>query len=385
VPVPAQAQWSGQSNGWRYLAQRIDGSGVPGPFLATELPLTNVKITDVLSGPPQLTGDLDPAFRGLLGPDGLPILTNWGTVVYAEADGVISAGGLLVDAPMNSNGPVLSLDCSGFCGYPVNMHYPSADSFTQVDALDVVRWIWAKIQNDVDSNLGLLVDPFTKAGVNVGTPVTTDASGNQTGGPYWLTWWANQNLGGDIDALAKLVPFDYHERHVWHPDYSTVDHFLDFGVPTLGRRRTDLRFVYGENIQTVPQPTNDGTDFSNHVIFLGSGTGSAMVHEEARIRDGRLRRTATVTDSGVSNDAIAKNTARLELARRNQTLQLSQIYIRDSGNAPLGSFGVGDEIRIQAETDWAAFDIWSRVITLQIQPDVPDMMLATLVRSDWVA
>lgn len=380
MPAPSQSSWSGQSHGWRYLAQRIDGSGTPGVFVHNELPLTNVKFTDVLAGPPQLTADITPAFGSLKGSDNLPILTNWGTVIYAEADGQIRGAGILIDSP--SNGPVFTLDCSGFSGYAKGMAYPGADSFIDTDALDIVRWIWAKIQADNGSNLLLQVDQTTMSGAPIGAPATSSTSTSQ--GPYWLTWWANTDLGGDIDKLAQAAPFEYHERHQWSSDYSTIDHFLDFGAPSLGRRRTDLRFVYGENIQTVPQPTQDGTDFSNHVLVLGAGTGSAMVRKEARIADGRLRRMATVTDNTITDPNEAATAARLELARRQQLLQLSQVLIRNTGLAPLGALSVGDEIRVQADTDWMSFDIWCRVIKLEIDPEKPDLMVASLVRSDWV-
>lgn len=390
--VAGQNYWSGQSHGWRYLAQRIDGSGVPGVFVHNELPLINVKITDVLSGPVQMSADISPAFKDLVGSDGRPLLHEWATIIYAECDGVIRAGCILVNTAINGSGSgsggaqgsTVTLDCSGFAGYPKGMAYPGNDQFVQVDALDIVRWIWDKIQADNGSNLLLQVDQGTETGSLMGLPVSGDGTSTNTNGPYTLTWWGNTDLGSDIDKLAQAAPFEYHERHVWAADYSTVDHFLDFGSPSIGRRRTDLRFVYGENVQTIPQPSDDGTDFSNHVLFLGAGTGSAMVRAESRIADGRLRRMAVVTDSAITDQATAANSARLEMAQRQQLLQLTQVYIRNHPNAPVGSFGVGDEIRVQAETDWATFDIWCRVIQLQTDPDLPDMMLATLIRSDWV-
>jgi hypothetical protein len=382
MPGPSQDNWSGQSYGWRYLAQRIDGTGTPGPFLDNELPLTGVTISDVLSGPPQIKANINPVYRQLLAPDGHLLLGEWGTVIYAEADGVIRGGCILVDSGFD--GPAWSLDCSGFSGYAKGMAYPGNDSYVQADACDLARHIWATIQADNGSNLNLQVDPYTTSGVLLGTPAAPAGSTNSSGGPYTLNWWTNFDLGSDLDKLATGTPFDYHERHVWSADRSTVDHFLDFGYPSLGRRRDDLRFVYGENIQTIPKPNNDGTNFSNHVMMLGAGQGSAMIRREARVADGRLRRMVTISDTTITNPNEAALAARLEMARRQQMQLLSQVAIRNTEMAPLGALSVGDEIRVQAETDWAEVDMWARVIQLDITPETPDLMVAHLIRSDWV-
>lgn len=388
--------WAGRSYGWRYLAQRIDGSGTPGIWLDNELPLSDVTITDVLSGPPQMTATIDPVFARELGLDKTPILGEWATAIYAESDGQIRAGCLL--AGSGFQGPKWSLDCTGFTTVPKDMQYPESIQFTEVDPVDIARHIWSKIQAQQGSNMGMAIDAVTRTPIRVGKPVpppttgTADTSGSSTADvstadekPYELNWWSTHDLGGEIDKLAASTPFEYHERHAWSFDRTTVNHFLDFGYPSIGARRANLRFVLGENVQTIPNPDRDGTDFSNHVVVLGAGEGSEMVRGEARVNDGRVRRMVILDDKSLTDQNSAVSAARLELARRQQLLQINELVVRNTPMAPLGSFGVGDEIRIQASTDWIAnIDLWCRVTSMTINPQKPDLMALTVMRSDWV-
>lgn len=385
--------WSGRSYGWRYLAQRFDGSGVPGIWLSNELPLTDVKITDVLSGPPQLTATIPSGYLEMRGVDGGPLLGEWVTAIYAECDGQIRAGVLLVGSGFKSG--AWNIDCSGFSTVLTDTPYPSAVTFRETDPLDIVRHIWFVAQLDPASNMGLAVDNITHTPVRVGAPavVVTDTTSSSTGGTgststdnegYELNWWSTDDLGGKVDELAKLAPFAYHERHAWNADQTLVNHYMDFGYPTLGRRRENLRFVVGENIQQELEPDRDGDEYANDVIVLGAGEGSAMVWGEARRNDGRVRRVKTVADKNIEDPAHAARAARLELDFRQQLTQVKTVAIRESQMAPIGSFGVGDEIRVQGMTDWMDVDVWARVLNLTTTPDDPDIMTAQILRTDGI-
>lgn len=391
--------WAGQSQGWRYLAQRIDGSGQPGVFLDNELPLHDVSITDVLSGPPQITATISPVIRRLLAADGLPLLGEWATAVYAEEEGVIRAGGLVVASTFA--GPADDLEVSGFSGYAKDMGYEPATAagtaFVETDPLDIVRHIWSHIQAGQSSNLGLVVDATTRTPRRVGKqPAPTNADGSTTaqpdtsGGtastndkPYVLDWQTD-DLGGEIDTFAKDTPFDYHERHQWNADKTAVEHYLDFGYPTIGTRR-NARFVVGENVQIIPKVVRDGAGYANHVRVLGAGEGSAMIRGEARVRDGRLRRMRTIDDKSITDESRARTAARNELARRLAIGGITEFAVLNSPQAPLGTWGVGDEVRVQAELDWLSFDWWVRVLSITIRPEDPQVATMSVIRSDKLA
>src|SRR4051794_5724377 len=239
VTFPSVENWAGRQYGWAYHARSIDGSGLPGPWLGFELPFLSAQMTDVLSGPPQMTATINPRFGQLLGSDKQPLLKPWRTEICAEQDGIIRADGILVASGFQ--GSEWKLDISGFSGYAEGMPFEGDLSFVETDPLDIVRAIWAHIQNGQDSDLGLVLDSETATPVRVGKPLPLDDDGNPVDtntsadeGPYRLTWWSNDNLGSDIDDLAGSTPFDYHERHQWNADKTAVEHYLDFGYPTLG-------------------------------------------------------------------------------------------------------------------------------------------------------
>jgi hypothetical protein len=390
VTAPGVEYWSGQRFGWRYLAFTMDGSGGSQAMLSGELPLLDVSFTDVLSGPPQFSATINPLFRQLLGTDSQPLLRPWHCQILAEQDGVLRYGGVLISAP--SIGPTLSLDCSGFSGYAKGMPYEGDTQWIESDPLDLTRHIWAHIQGGDESNLGMVVDTATNTGgaVRLGKALVPDVNGvlptNSSGdeGPYKLNWYSNDDLGGDIDDLAAQTPFDYHERHQWDSTKTQPKHYLDFGYPRLGQRQGDLRFVLGENIQTLPNIEADGEEYASHVRVLGAGEGSAMTKGEARQWTGGLRRAVTIDRKDVADASRAQSIARRELHSRLLLTNTPQVLVRNTPSAPIGSFGVGDEIRVQVTEDWRSVDLWFRVLSSTIRPQDPELMALDLIRSDLV-
>lgn len=358
------------------MAQRIDGSGVPGEWLDMDLPLTGAQITDVLSGPPQLSGRIEPVYRRLKASDGRPLLDEWGTVIYAEASGQIRGTGIYTTGRFS--GPKWELDGAGLTAYPKGMGYEAEASFVDIDPLDVVRNIWEHLQAGQDSNLGLVVDSSTTTPVRIGTP----AAGDSRSGPFELNPWSTDDLGAVIDDLARTTPFDYRELHTWNQTRTQVEHELRFYYGRVGVRRHGLRFVLGENIHTVPVATRGGDSFANHIRFLGAGEGRDMVLAEARMSDGRLRRMTTLDDKSVQFRETAQTRARRELERRQPLLSVTSVVVRDTPTTPLGSWEVGDEIRLQGELEWVDVDLWARVLSITVSPDEPELIGMSLVRAD---
>jgi hypothetical protein len=200
--------------------------------------------------------------------------------------------------------------------------------------------------------------------------------------PFELNAWTTDDLGAVIDELADKGPFDYRERHFWNFGRTEVQHELVFGHPKLGVRREELRFVLGENIHTPPTVTADGNSFANHVRVLGAGEGRDMVRAEASVLDGRLRRMAVVDDKSVRHAGLAQSRAGQELRRRQAPLTIEHVVVRDTPNAPLGSWEVGDDIRLQGELDWMHIDLWFRVLSITVTPDNPEVISMRLLRSD---
>jgi hypothetical protein len=201
--------------------------------------------------------------------------------------------------------------------------------------------------------------------------------------PYTLDWWNNTDCGQEISQIQAEAPFDFRETHTWaDAAKSSVRHRLAFGVPRLGTRRTDLRFAEGENIIEPGQGNQDGTVFGNDVIVIGAGTGSASVRGETSVIDGRLRRTMIYTDMTINRPDRAANKAARVLAAAEAVDTVTSITVSNHPNAPFGTFFIGDDIPVQLATGWRHnVTIWSRIIGIQQNPQVPQMVL-TLARSD---
>lgn len=77
---------------WQFYALRLFPSRI---WVHRELPLKDVTLGPALSGPQTMTATLSPDVASLETEDGQPLLTEWNTLVLAEADGVIRGGGIL--------------------------------------------------------------------------------------------------------------------------------------------------------------------------------------------------------------------------------------------------------------------------------------------------
>lgn len=362
---------------WKYYVRRLIGNGTEVPAY-NGLPLEKVSLDRELSGPGGIKGSLPFAVsRGMVTEDGSPLFVPWATTIYAEKDGHIRHGGILAD--VSDEGPDLKLDCVGFTGYATGQPYTSEYSVSSVDPLAVFRHIWAHLQGQPGGNLGLQIDNATSP-IRVGV---AKESGGQ--GPYVLGWWETHDLGKVLDELATLTPFDYVVDHEW--DGEKVLHRVRIGYPTIGRRRDDLRFVVGENIFDGPLKVSyAGDDYADTVLLLGAGEGRKMIrgfqYRPARTEVLRLRRTVVVEDKSITTAQKAEQAAMDELSYRLGEADLTSLTVKDHPHAPVGSYDVGDEIRVRTPKGWhAGLDIWVRILAISTDPQTNSEEL-TVLRSE---
>lgn len=379
---------TGQRRGWRYFATRLNGDGTE-TMLDPDLPLESPTVDDVLSGDSAINATIAPAYARLIGSDGQPILTEWGTGIYAENNGVVRAGGILTKSTFA--GPQWSLEVTGFTGYGRDMPYTGSGWYgVQVDPLDVVRIIWSHIQSQPGGNIGLEL-AYTKTPVKIGTDLKQVSFDTQAGpvsfeaGPYKLNWYNNHDLQGDVDSLAADTPFDYHERHYWD-EAGNLRHALDFGYPTIGRRRSDLRFVYGVNVFDAPSVDRDGSTYASGTMVVGKGDGGPAtiytIVEPPTRPAGRLRRIAVVEDNTLSSQAAVRARANAENQWRRSLDDITSVVVRDHPNAKLGAAQLGDEIYIEGPGDWIDVGMWVRITGISYQPESGNVAEYTIARTD---
>lgn len=364
---------------WRYIATRPDGEGGE-EVIDWDLPLADPKISNTLSGPDFISGTIQPEVARLKGPDGKPLLDRWGTCIYAEQDGAIRAGGILTDTRYRED--ALVLDCMGFAGYPSGMPYLDDVVFRDADPADVATHIWEYLQAQRGGNLGVITE-FAPTPVRTGSVTGNESPQprNEETGRYEqdnvpkaveLNPDSTTDLGSVIDELASKSPFDYVESHRWQGE--TIRHSIRSAYPMIGRRRSDLRFVEGENVYVVPDSLELSEDYASEVFVMGAGEGSKQPRSRiSRSGETRLRRVAVVNDRSITSTPDARARARLELSARSGAPTITDLAVIDHPHAPLGSYGLGDEVLFQSTGSGWQEDLllWVRVVQITYSPDKP--------------
>ncbi|UIW13435.1 minor tail protein [Arthrobacter phage Amyev] len=147
---------------WRFIAQRATTK----QFLDLDVPLRREELKWELSGAGALRGVVAPDIGTMRASDGRLLLEEWGTLLYAEADGEIRWGGIVVSSKFE--GSKWTVEAAGFATYPHGIAYAGDYYKALVDPAQVVRDIWGHLQSYADGNLGLTVIGSTN--VRVGSP-----------------------------------------------------------------------------------------------------------------------------------------------------------------------------------------------------------------------
>jgi hypothetical protein len=145
---------------WRYIAERI----LTGEIVHDELPLTTTGPQWDLSGPGSLRGTIKPeSLTGITAAD----LGEWATAIYAEADGQIRWGGIVIRGTFT--GAEWGIEAAGFSTYPHGIPYTGPlYSRISYDPTLIFRAIWAHVQDQPDGNLGVDFVLPTNCPVRVG-------------------------------------------------------------------------------------------------------------------------------------------------------------------------------------------------------------------------
>lgn len=356
---------------WRYIATRPHGDGTE-TILEWDLPLSDVQVEQVLSGHGGITATLTPELEHLR-VGGEQLFVPWHTCLYAEADGVIRGGGLLIEP--EEDGPALSLDAPGHTCYLDGMPYTDVQLIERGDPLTVARHLWEHTQQRDGFNLGVnLAGASTSREMFLGDDTVDPSTTPQRVDPYVLAYWQTHDLTREYTALAEMAPFEWEIRHRW--DGETIRHDLHHGYPRLGRRRDDLRFVIGENLHSEPAITTTAEEYASHVLVLGAGEGRSMMRAEESTTPTRLGRYAVITDRTITTPTAARARGRAELAALAGSPDVAELEVSQHPNAALGSYGVGDEILLQTRPGWQdVSELWVRILSITIRPDQPTTRL----------
>lgn len=158
--------------GWRYIAERA----VTGEILDWDVALETDGPTWELSGPGSLNATVTPDVGALRLEDGRLLLEEWGTAIYAEKDGEIRWGGLVVRSSFE--GEAWTVECSGFSTYPHGIPYLGEYVRVGLDPAEAFAEIWRHVQSWPDGDLGVEIKT-TPTPLTLGTRAfATDKDGN---------------------------------------------------------------------------------------------------------------------------------------------------------------------------------------------------------------
>ncbi|PCG85470.1 hypothetical protein CIB93_14035 [Streptomyces sp. WZ.A104] len=343
-----------------------------GQLLASHVPLSDVEISGALNASGSLSGTLAPGFAHLTGRE----LDPGNTVLSAERDGKLLWGGLVWRA--EPEGATYPVEAAGWGSYLHRRHdlhgqLGGRGPYVNADPCTVIRDAWAYAQEQPDSNLGVQVDSTTSR-VTVGTPAD----------PYRTDWWEAPVLGRVVDDMASIEGGpQWAESTGWSSGRPAGR--IRLGWPRLGSRRSDIAFATGVNIASVVPVEFDADAYAQVVIALGAGEGRSRRRAIDAVRNGRLRLEHVLEAPEEKGTDRLADRARAERRARQVLGEITQINVIDHPAAPVGSWQIGDDVRVTVHDTWADFDGWCRITGWALRPphrNRPEQITLTLARSD---
>ncbi|GAA1353512.1 hypothetical protein [Streptomyces beijiangensis] len=348
---------------YRYFTRHA----LTGDMLASDLPLSGVEFGPALNASGTLAATVEPRLAHLVRSQ----LDPANTCIYVERDGRLLWGGLIWRP--NPEGQQLTIEASGWGSYPhkrFDLHgqLNGRGPYTYADPCRVIRDVWAYAQEADDGNLRIAVDAVASK-AKVGTSAE----------PYRSDVWDTRTLGDLIDDMVAVEGGPEWTEDVEWVAGKPVGR-IRIGWPRLGRRRTDISFATGVNVLGKVPVEYDGDSFAQVVIALGAGEGRSRRRAVDAVRDGRLRLESVLevpTEKG--NDRLAAR-ARAERISRQVLGEVTEITVLDHPSAPIGSWAVGDDVRVQVYDQWTNYDAWSRIVGWQIKPAAGDQQEQAVIQ-----
>lgn len=351
---------------WSYVVTRLHGNGRE-TVLENDLPLLGVEVTDDLSGPGGITGDLSPEIPRV---DRDKLFLPWQTGVYVQDPSRHLRGGAIL-ADLSETGPTMSIDCVGHSGYLTGQYFPGVKNYVATDAMQIHYELWRYAQHFDGGDIGVELDEWERSGVRLGTAprdVNFQTSKGEDvsfeAGPYTLAYWETDDMGKVQDDLASETPFEYRMEHSW--DGEQIRHYMRRNAPRIGRK-LKRRFVLGENVFTVPEIVYG--EYVTEVTVLGAGDGRKAIRSAPVQHPGGVRRAIVIQDKNIKSKQQANRRARLEMNARRGDPDAETLVIANHKHAPIGSYLVGDEIYVDLPGKYSG---WGRIISTSLVPETEE-------------
>lgn len=342
-----------------------------------ELPLATTTFGLRLNGAGSLSADLpvtDPRVRSL---DPINATLPGRTALYVDRDGVLLWGGIVWTRRTDQTNK-LQLGAQEFESYFARRLITADAVFSQVDQLVIARSLITTAQN--------------KPGGNIGVQVGTETSGVLRDRTY-----NGYELKPVLEALHQLSQvsngFDYAIDVFYDPVSGAPSKLLRLGYPRRGvvANLSGWLWEYPGNVQGYTWP-EDATSQATTMYATGAGTPP-----------GQLQSTAVGTAAGyplleskqsytdVSVQATLDGHAAADLAAMSAPVVVPTITVRADQDPTIGSYQVGDELRLRITDDRfpgtptsAGLDVTKRIIAIDVTPPGSTTETVTVTLGDVV-
>lgn len=269
------------------------------------------------------------------------------TSVYVERDGVILWGGILWTLRADLVAGTMSISGEGLMSYFRRRHIRTTAPFTAVTGTSIARSLITTAQATTGGDIGLEVDA-------------------SDWGPLRDRSYFGYERKPVLESIEQLSAvedgFDFYVQHAWSA--SGIVNTLVFDYPSTGHP-TSYVFAVGRNCIAVGADY-DGTNVATTVDALGSGEGDsaplATVQDETLLDDFPVLETVLSYNDVSSIDTLTTHAQRA-LTRAAGPMRHIKLEVATS-DPPIGSYRVGDLVRVVASHGWLNLDETFRIVEL---------------------
>jgi hypothetical protein len=171
--------------------------------------IVSPSVTWALNTADAFTCTLAPPRGEMMDASGNAVIVEWRDAIYLEESDEIKFGGICTQSTLT--GPQWNITAMGFAGYPNGMPYEGPDfTRTNIDALDVVRYIWNWLQSQPGGNIGMELGSGksgTLLGAQVAPGIVTTIARNVAAGSS-VIWLGNANaFNRNVTITISGVPY----------------------------------------------------------------------------------------------------------------------------------------------------------------------------------
>lgn len=293
--------------------------------------------------------------------------------LYVERDGVIVWGGIIWTVRRTPNSNLLDIGATGFWDYFNHRLIRWSMAFTlahgtAIDQLSIARAIIGTAQSALLSpggSIGLLLDPTLSGVIRERT----------------YNVWDRKNVATAIQELSALEDgFDFRVDSQW--ESGAITKRMRWGYPRLGTR-SGLVFELGGNVEALAWQL-DGSQDANQIDAIGAGEGASMLiataSDPSQLTAYPLLEAIT-SYKDVSEFGTLQNHAIADLVARTGSFGLSNIIVRTTTDAPVGSWTVGDDVYIRANDGFVQIEGFYRIVSDSVSVDANGKEDATIAFS----